>query len=367
MDIKTIILGLVTPAIAYAIITLLHIFTPTDKVKGYVKNEKTGELMNYRINGERVLWRCLFIWVMLGIFGIVPFTWLYETRWLGLIGAVVIGLVFSFVVVCKHPSTGKPFLADLWFGRIKDAQVGQGFIDAKMWFYMIGAIMLQLNVLSFAVAHIEMFARAGQINYGFLFGCVMLSWFCWDYLNFEKIHLWTYDFNAERTGFKLAFGCLGFYPYFYSVSLWFLADKPNPGLQSWFLILVCVIFIGGWVTTRGANMQKYFFKLDPNKRFLCIKPQALTDGNHSLLVNGYWGVSRHINYFGEILQAIAIALSAGYAFQLPYLMVWLYPAYYVGLLFTRAIDDGKVCKAKYGDLWDQYTKKVKYKVIPFIW
>jgi delta14-sterol reductase len=47
--------------------------------------------------------------------------------------------------------------------------------------------------------------------------------------------------------------------------------------------------------------------------------------------------------------------------------VWLYPLYYVALLFTRAADDNKVCKAKYGELWDAYTKKVKYRIIPFIY
>jgi len=47
--------------------------------------------------------------------------------------------------------------------------------------------------------------------------------------------------------------------------------------------------------------------------------------------------------------------------------LWLYPAYYVGLMFSRQADDDKVCKAKYGELWDRYTKKVKYKIIPFIY
>jgi protein-S-isoprenylcysteine O-methyltransferase Ste14 len=60
----------------------------------------------------------------------------------------------------------------------------------------------------------------------------------------------------------------------------------------------------------------------------------------------------------------AIALSVGY----PALWwVWLYPLYYVGLLFTRQIDDAKICKAKYGELWDAYIKKVKYRIIPFIY
>jgi len=36
-------------------------------------------------------------------------------------------------------------------------------------------------------------------------------------------------------------------------------------------------------------------------------------------------------------------------------------------MFTRQADDDKVCEAKYGELWDRYTEKVKYKIIPFIY
>ena len=355
------LLGLVTPLIAYAGITLLHIIIPAKTTKGYVKNEITGETMNYRINGKYVLWTSILIWFLLGYLDIVPYVWLYETRWLGLTGAIVIGLVYSLYIVLKYPSTGKSFLADLWYGRAKDPQLNDGFIDSKLWLYLIGAVMLQLNVLSFAAYHI---INVESINYGFLLGCAMLTWFCFDYLIFEKIHLWTYDFIAERVGFKLGFGCLAFYPYFYSVSLWFTAHRPNPGHPLWLTILFGALFLCGWVLTRGANMQKYFFKTSPGRRFLWIQPEVISDGKRSLLANGYWGASRHINYLGEIIQAIAVALAPGY---LGIWMVWLYPAYYIGLMLTRQADDDKVCRAKYGELWDQYTEKVKYKIIPFIY
>jgi len=354
-------LGLITPLVAYAVITLLHIIIPAKKIKGYVKNEVTGKLMNYRINGIYVLLTSILIWFLLGYFNIVQYVWLYETRFFGFIGACVIGLAYSFYIVFKYPSTGKSFFVDFWFGRAKDSQLKGGLIDAKIWFYLIGAVMLQLNVLSYAAYHIM---NVENINYGFLLGCAMLTWFCFDYLIFEKIHLYTYDFIAERVGFKLGFGCLAFYPYFYTVSLSFTAHLPNPGHPIWLTILSGALFLCGWVLTRGANMQKYFFKIRPGRKFLWIKPEVLSDGKLSLLANGFWGASRHINYLGEIIQAIAVALALGY---FGIWMVWLYPAYYIGLMISRQADDDKVCKAKYGELWDQYTKKVKYKIIPFIY
>lgn len=354
----TIFLGLVTPLVAYAVITLLHVAIPARRRRGYVKSEATGEVLKYRTNGLFVLVASILLWFVLGYLRLVPYVWLYETRWLGLIGACAIGLAFSLYIVLRFPSTGRSFFADLWFGRSKDVQIGDGFVDAKVWFYLVGAVMLQLNVLSFAAFHL---ANVASINPGFLLACAMLTWFCFDYLIFERVHLWTYDFIAERVGFKLGFGCLAFYPYFYSVALWFTADLPNPHVPAWLTILFGALFLCGWVLTRGANMQKYLFKTAPYGKFLWITPKVLSDGEHSLLVNGFWGASRHINYLGEIIQAIAIALATGY---FGIWEVWLYPIYYVALFISRQADDDKVCRAKYGELWDEYTAKVKYKIVP---
>ncbi len=68
-----------------------------------------------------------------------------------------------------------------------------------------------------------------------------------------------------------------------------------------------------------------------------------------------------MNYLGETIQAVAIALAVGYG---GIWEVWLYPVYYVALFVSRQADDDKVCRAKYGELWDDYSAKVKYKIIP---
>jgi delta14-sterol reductase len=287
--------------------------------------------------------------------------WLWRVRWSSLVGAIVIGLIFSFVLVLRSPSTGKPFLADFFLGRLKNPQLQNGCIDAKMWLYLIGAVMLQLNVLSFAVHHI---ITHEELNPGFLAGAAMLSFFISEYLFFEKVHLYTYDFIAERVGFKLGFGCLAFYPYFYTVSLWATADLPNPRLPTSVTAICCLVYLLGWSLARGANMQKYYFKTRGDEKFLWIRPDKLSHGNHAVLVNGFWGLSRHINYFGEILEGSGIAAVVGYP---GVLFVWLYPLYYVGLLFTRQADDDKICKAKYGKLWDAYREKVKYRIIPWLY
>ena len=111
-------------------------------------------------------------------------------------------------------------------------------------------------------------------------------------------------------------------------------------------------------------MQKYLFKKDPTQSFLGIQPETITDGKKTLLVNGFWGLSRHINYLGEIGMATGIVIAVG---QLLLPWPWLYPLYYVLLLFPRQLDDDKRCEEKYGPLWKEYLKKVPYRIIPKVY
>ncbi|MFT7589034.1 MAG: protein-S-isoprenylcysteine O-methyltransferase Ste14 [Limisphaerales bacterium] len=235
-------------------------------------------------------------------------------------------------------------------------------MDAKMWLYLVGAIMLEINVLSFVAHHYILYGAVSST--GILLCAAMLTWFVLDYLSFENVHLYTYDIFAERVGFKLGWGCLTFYPFFYSIALWSTVALPDSGTPIWLLILSAVVFLSGWVFARAANMQKFFFKINPENSFLGIKPISITDGNKTLLVNGFWGTSRHINYLGEILMGTGIALSAAHS---GVFWPWLYPLYYVALLVPRQMDDDKRCELKYGPLWAKYTAKVKYKIIPGIY
>ncbi|MCB0642478.1 MAG: DUF1295 domain-containing protein, partial [Phaeodactylibacter sp.] len=321
-----------------------------------------GEKLRYHLNGRRVLILMILLWWGLGYLGWVPYDWLYTIRWASLAGAVAFGLLFTLWIVLPHASTGKPFLADLFLGRLENPQFREGRIDAKMWLYLVGAVMLQLNVLAFAAHHHLEFGDSASPG---IFLCVgLLTYFIFDYLTFEEVHLYTYDFFAERVGFKLGWGCLAFYPYFYAIGLWATAALPNPGFATWQLVLYGLVFLCGWTLARGANMQKFYFKTQPKRKFLGIQPETISDGERSLLVNGFWGASRHINYLGEILMATGIALSVGYpGLTWP----WLYPLYYVALLLPRQLDDDKRCAAKYGALWKQYSARVKYRIIPYIY
>ncbi len=355
--------GFFAPWIIYVVMLVLHLALSARRVVGYVRDEDTGGPLRYRLNGLLVLGVLVVLWVVFGLTRVLDWDWLYTHRWAGLIGSAVLGVLLSVAALGAAPPTGRSFIADLYFGRAMNRQYFGARTDVKMFLYLVGAAMLGLNLLSFAAHHILEFKP--DYSPGIVVYCVLFFWFISEYLFFERVHLYTYDIFAERIGFKLIWGCFTFYPYFYLVGLWATAHRPDPGIRWWLLVLAGVVFFAGWTLARGANMQKYSFKTRPEHVFLgLMKPGILTDGKNSLLCSGFWSVSRHINYLGEILQAVGLSLALGYR---GVWLVWLYPLFYVFLLFTRERADDRRCAAKYGDLWAEYVARVPRRIIPWLY
>jgi delta14-sterol reductase len=355
--------GFFAPWVLYALILGLHLVLPARRVSGYVRDTATGAPLQYRLNGLPVLGAMVALWAVTAAAGLFPWDWLYTHRWSGLAGAAVLGLLFSLVLMVVSPSTGRTALADFYFGRPLNPQFLGARVDAKMFLYLVGAVMLALNLLAFTGHHLLEFG--GDSSPGVLLYCVLFFWFVVDYLVFERVHLYTYDIFAEQVGFKLGWGCLTFYPYFYAVGLWVTAGLPDPGTPWWSLVVFALVFFSGWTLARGANLQKYQFKTRPDGRFLGrLEPRTISDGVNTLLAGGFWAVSRHVNYLGEILMATGLTLVLGYPDRWA---VWLYPLYYVALLFPRERADERRCAAKYGDLWLEYKRRVPRRIIPWVY
>ena len=357
------LLGFFAPWLIFAGVFALHLALPARSVEGYARHDETGAPLRYRLNGPLVLAVSLALWLMAGASGFMPWDWLWQTRWWGAAGALSLGLAGSAAAVLTASNRGRSLIGDLYLGRRFNPQMFGGRADAKMVLYLLGAVLLELNVLSFAAHHVLTYPD--DVSPGVLLYVAMLTWFVCDYLVFERVHLYTYDLVAERVGFKLVWGCLSWYPYFYAVGLWAVADLANPHSPTWLLLLSTLLFVGGWTLSRGSNLQKYAFKRDPERPFLGrVPPNAISDGERHVLAGGFWGISRHVNYLGEILMACALALVLGW----PLLVgPWLYPLYYVLLLGTRERDDDRRCAKKYGPLWEQYRKRVRWRIVPGIY
>ncbi|HEY3355171.1 MAG TPA: ergosterol biosynthesis protein [Polyangia bacterium] len=347
--------------IVYAVIIGLHLGVPGRWRSGYVR-DAAGEPLRYRLNGLRVLVVVVGLYGGGGALGLWPWDLFYTARWGMAAGACALGLAFSLAIVAgAAPRRG--WLADFYLGRRADPRWGGGHVDAKMALYLVGAVMLELNVLSFAAHHV--LTHRADPSPGVLLHAALFSFFVVEYLNFEHVHLYTYDLVAERVGFKLGWGCLCFYPFFYPVGLWFAAARPNPHTPAPLLAGYAILFFAGWALARGANMQKYLFKTRPGARFLgLLAPGTVAGGGQQVLCSGFWGLSRHINYLGEVLMATALTLSLG---QPAAIWPWLYPLYYIGLLLPRQYFDDQRCAEKYGALWAEYRRRVPYRIIPWVY
>lgn len=343
--------ALIHISFVYTIITLLHFFIPARYVRGYVQDGPP----TYRLNGFIVFFLvCLSFIIFIGYFQLIDIQYLINLRLKHAICACLLGLIFTFLVVLPYKQRTSSFLSDIYLGRLKNPQWFANRIDAKMLLYLIGGIGLELNLILFYYEYVqENKSMTNVITYISLF-----SFFTIEYFYHEFVHLYTFDFIIEYVGFKLVWGCLVFYPFFYPIAIWCNIQPKELSLNR--QILSISVFFLGWILSRGANNQKYLFRTKPKEKFLGIfQPKSI---NGRLLCSGWWSLSRHINYLGDILMAVGLSLAIDGG-----IYPWLYPLYYIGLFIARERTDFDRCKEKYGRDWDEYCRHVPYRIIPFLY
>ncbi|CAH6793593.1 Tm7sf2 [Phodopus roborovskii] len=156
-----------------------------------------------------------------------------------------------------------------------------------------------------------------------------------DALWYEESVLTTMDIIHDGFGFMLVFGDLAWVPFIYSLQAQFLLYHPQPlGLPM--ALLIC--FIKGLQTIPTATGRQ-------------------------LLVSGWWGMVRHPNYLGDLIMALAWSLPCGLSYLLPY----FYLLYFTALLVHREARDEQQCLRKYGRAWQEYCKRVPYRIIPYVY
>lgn len=353
--------GFFTPWALFATLLALHVAIPALRVDGYAHQNTSPA--RYRLNGGAVFVAALAIWWFEVL---APLDWLWRVKWHAIAGATALSVAASIWLVFREPADGRSLIVQWLEGRARNVQF-RGHVDTKMFLYIFGGAYLALNAVSSAAYHSELFGDAA--NLGLYLHAAMWVWFVADYFCFERVQLFTFDIIEERVGFKLIVGCIVVYPCLYPVALWFLSHLPAPDIDPAYNALwlggSAVVFLAGWVVTRGANWQKYTFKRDPACVFLgLIAPQTISDGRKTILVSGFWGASRHSNYFGEILLALGMALALGH-YANPW--TWIYFVYLTSFFVVRErIDDGR-CAAKYGDLWTEYRATVRRRLVPWVY
>ena len=226
-----------------------------------------------------------------------------------------------------------------------------------------GMIAWAVLNLSFAYAQ---FRQLGYVTNAMLLVNAFELWYIADGLYNERAILTTMDITTDGFGFMLSFGDLCWVPFTFTTQARYLRDWPR-SLSAAGLALVLAVQLTGYAIFRGANGQKDAFRRDPNAPGVAHLESMPTARGTRLLVSGWWGAARHINYFGDWLMGLAWCMPcglAGAASVVPY----FYCLYFGTLLAHRERRDEHACRRKYGAAdWGKYCARVPWRIIPYVY
>lgn len=249
--------------------------------------------------------------------------------------------------------TGRNLLADYFYGvELNPKLFG---LDLKMFSYRPSLIGLGLINVAYAAEQLRLH---GELSSRMVVYQVFYLIYLTNYFQFEYGMLHTWDIIAERFGWMLVWGDYVLVPFFYSLPGYYLIEQREP-LAPFQIAALALLYTVGIVLFRGANEQKHRFKTRP-EALIWGRPAEALGGK--LLVSGFWGVGRKLNYTGELCMYYAWTLTTGLHSVVPYLLpLWL------TLFFPhRAYRDEQRCEAKYGELWRDYCRRARFRMIPFL-
>ena len=337
-------------------------------VKGLGEPLKDGSRRQYKLTGLMLFLLATFgaILVLLLYQRVNPWIWNLEYITIRFWSLLIIANIYTVVWTILLFFLGrrkqgeakrkgfKGVLHDIWFGpELNPTWWG---VDLKMFAYQPSLIGLSILNWSFLFTQLD--------NYGYILPQMWLyQAFWWFYLFthyiFEEFMLTTWDIMSENFGLMLVWGDLVYVPFFYSIAGWFIIDQEI-GFSVYAIIILGVAYLIALYIFRGSNIQKYKFKKNPNTK-IWFKPAKSLEGK--ILVSGFWGKGRKLNYSGEVLTYFIISLTTGLISAIPLLL----PVSLLILLMQRAWRDDKRCRKKYGKLWEEYCEIATYKMIPKVY
>ncbi len=333
-----------------------------------------GNQLPYNINGLQAWSVSLTLFLLGWIFNIFSPTIIFD-NWGGLlIIANIVGFslaIFTYIKAFIFPSyindrliTGNP-LYDFYMGVELNPRLGP--LDFKLFFNgrpgIIGWTLINLS-----------FAFAQYYQYGFVtnsmilvnvFQAMYVLSFFWD----ESCYLKTIDIHHDHFGWMLAWGDSVWLPFMYTLQALFLVFHPLELSLPYFIFVFLLGIIGFYICYSANNQKNIFRQNDGNisiwkEKANFIPCEYLTsDGEKrksKLLTSGWWGISRHMNYTGDLIFSLAISLACGTEYLFPY----FYFVFMTILLIHRCFRDEHRCGHKYGKSWEQYCQKVPYRLIP---
>lgn len=237
----------------------------------------------------------------------------------------------------------------------------------------------------------------GYVSDSMIFTTLCQAIYVFDALYMETAILTTMDITTDGFGFMLAFGDLTWLPFIYSLQARYLAVYPV--YLGWTGIAGALAVQGlGYYIFRSSNNEKNRFRTNPKDPKIAHLKYMETKSGSKLLISGWWGTARHINYLGDWIMAWSYCLPTGIAGYLvkrdgthpadggifggtpggPQVeqgeakgwgmaFTYFYVLYFAILLIHREMRDEEKCIRKYGKDREEYRKKVPWRILPGVY
>lgn len=337
--------------------------------------------------GKQLKYHCSGVWsfyttivVMAGLHGtgLFPLYTLIDEFGPLLSVAITTGYIVSIIAYfsalwrgAQHRMSGYP-IYDFFMGAELNPRMF-GILDFKMFF--------EVRLPWYILFGLSCGAAARQYEQlGFVSGEVMfLVMAHFLYANAcskgEECIVTTWDMYYEKWGFMLIFWNLAGVPLSYCHCTIYLANHapsvyhmPRPLLVLLYISYLFMYWI--WDTT---NSQKNRFRAEERGTLITRKtfpqlpwqtvknPKKIeTKTGDAILVDGWYGYARKIHYTCDLFFALCWGLITGFDSPFP----WFYPVFFTAMIAHRAWRDIQKCQEKYGEAWDEYTRRVPYLFIP---
>lgn len=343
----------------------LDVFLPGRDYLGLVQRD--GQRRNYRLNGLASLIVTLLVLGGLLFAGVLRGSQLLQAFGPLLMTSIVLAYAFSLFLYVygrrdptSRPADGVPMVIyDYFMGTALNPRIGR--VDLKM--FMESKLgMTTWLVLTLMMAHAE-YEQTGTLSTAMTLVCLFQTVYTVDFFYFEEAMLSTWDINQENYGFMLAFAFLVWMPFNFSLQAQYLV-YADPQLPILAVIALILLNFAGYYVFRSSNLQKHNFRTKPATKIWGRDPEFIqTERGTKLLASGWWSLSRHSNYLGDLMMALAWCLACGFTHLVPF----FYFLYFAPLLIDRERRDDQHCARKYGADWDRYRARVPYRIIPFIY
>ncbi|KAH7177058.1 ergosterol biosynthesis ERG4/ERG24 family-domain-containing protein [Dactylonectria macrodidyma] len=337
-----------------------------------------GYLLSYKING-------LYAWVVTHIFlaglcyfgildpGFIPRNWSSLIGAMNLAGISISALAFIKAHFTPTHAEDRKFSAswiyDFYMGIELNPRLGDSF-DLKLFSNgrpgMVAWTLIDISNMAYQ------YQTQQHVEPSLILITILQTLYVVDFFVNESWYLRTIDIAHDHYGFYLAWGCFCFLPTTYTIQGQYLGLYPRSASTT-YLGLWFAVGLVGYVLFRSANDQKDKVRRSGGKCLIWGKPAEFivasyktSDGKQHeslLLCCGWWGLSRHCNYVGDLFLSYSTCALVGST----HVVVWIYAIWMTMLLVHRCMRDEKRCSDKYGPAWTEYCKRVPWRFIQGVW